>query len=79
MGMRKKNKWEINREDEEEEEQEENKCSVGGPTKLPEKGGGQHQQRPGKEEPLVGRRQEGDNTINNRPVLIGGREWRSAA
>ena len=30
----------------------------GGPTKLPEKGGGQ-QQRPGKEEPLVGRRQEG--------------------
>ena len=33
-------------------------CWEGGPTKLPEKGGGQHQ-RPGKEEPLVGRRQEG--------------------
>ena len=34
----------------------------GGPTKLPEKGGGQ-QQRPGKEEPLVGRRQEGAGDI----------------
>ena len=50
MGMTKKSKWRINRE---EEEEEENKCSRGGPTKLPEKGGGQHQQRPGKEEPMV--------------------------
>ena len=32
--------------------------SNGGPTKLPAKGGGQ-QQRPGKEEPLVGWRKEG--------------------
>ena len=29
-------------------------CRQGGPTKLPAKGGGQ-QQRPGKEEPLVGK------------------------
>ena len=33
-------------------------CRQGGPTKLPAKGGGQ-QQRPGKEEPLVGWRKEG--------------------
>ena len=33
-------------------------CRQGGPTKLPGKGGGQ-QQRPGKEEPLVGWRKEG--------------------
>ena len=32
-------------------------CRQGGPTKLPGKGGGQ-QQRPGKEEPLVGWRKE---------------------
>ena len=32
-------------------------CRQGGPTKLPAKGGGQ-QQRPGKEEPLVGWRKE---------------------
>ena len=42
----------------EEEEGANRVCWEGGPTKLPEKGGGQHQ-RPGKEEPLVGRRQEG--------------------
>ena len=34
-------------------------CRQGGPTKLPAKGGGQ-QQRPGKEEPLVGRRKESE-------------------
>ena len=33
-------------------------CRQGGPTKLPAMGGGQ-QQRPGKEEPLVGWRKEG--------------------
>ena len=39
-------------------EEENRDCRKGGPTKLPAKGGGQ-QQRPGKEEPLVERRQEG--------------------
>ena len=40
------------------EEGENRGCRQGGPTKLPAKGGGQ-QQRPGKEEPLVGWREEG--------------------
>ena len=35
-------------------EEENRDCRKGGPTKLPAKGGGQ-QQRPGKEEPLVGK------------------------
>ena len=39
-------------------EEENRDCRKGGPTKLPAKGGGQ-QQRPGKEEPLVGWRKEG--------------------
>ena len=38
-------------------EGENSDCRKGGPTKLPGKGGG-HQHRPGKEEPLVGWRQE---------------------
>ena len=38
----------------EEEEGANRVCWEGGPTKLPEKGGG-HQQRPEKEEPLVGK------------------------
>ena len=36
----------------------------GGPTKLPEKGGG-HQQRPGKEEPLVGK-EDGEENLRRR-------------
>ena len=40
------------------EEGENRGCRQGGPTKLPAMGGGQ-QQRPGKEEPLVGWRKEG--------------------
>ena len=67
-------------------EEGENKISwEGGPTKLPERGGGQ-QQRPGKEEPLVGRRQEGANDQHRhycwnqflvgflRPVIMTGNE-----
>ena len=54
-------------------EEGENKISwEGGPTKLPERGGGQ-QQRPGKEEPLVGW-EEGRNQrppTQLKPVLGG--------
>ena len=54
-------------------EEGENKISwEGGPTKLPEKGGGQ-QQRPGKEEPLVGRRQEGAG--KNIIIIAGVSSW----
>ena len=48
----------------EEEEGANRVCWEGGPTKLPEKGGGQHQ-RPGKEEPLVGRRKEGPSDLQH--------------
>ena len=54
-------------------EEGENKISwEGGPTKLPERGGGQ-QQRPGKEEPLVGRRQEGAGA--NIVIIAGVSSW----
>ena len=44
----------INREEEEEENEYKSSNWNGGPTKLPAKGGSQ-QQRPGNEEPLVGK------------------------
>lgn len=48
----------------EEEEGANRVCWEGGPTKLPEKGGGQHQ-RPGKEEPLVGK-EDGEENLRRR-------------
>ena len=45
----------------------------GGPTKLPAKGGGQ-QQRPGKEEPLVGWRKEGATDLKPLAKQEGGEE-----
>ena len=45
----------------------------GGPTKLPAKGGGQ-QQRPGKEEPLVGWRKEGATDLKPLAKQGGGEE-----
>ena len=47
--------------------------SCGGPTKLPAKGGGQ-QQRPGKEEPLVGWRKEGATDLKPLAKQGGGEE-----
>ena len=44
-----------------------------GPTKLPAKGGGQ-QQRPGKEEPLVGWRKEGATDLKPLAKQGGGEE-----
>ena len=55
-------------------EEGENKISwEGGPTKLPERGGGQ-QQRPGKEEPLVGWRKEGATDLKPLAKQGGGEE-----
>ena len=48
-------------------------CWQGGPTKLPAKGGGQ-QQRPGKEEPLVGWRKEGATDLKPLAKQGGGEE-----
>ena len=48
-------------------------CRQGGPTKLPAKGGGQ-QQRPGKEEPLVGWRKEGATDLKPLAKQGGGEE-----
>ena len=48
-------------------------CRQGGPTKLPAKGGGQ-QQRPGKEEPLVGWRKEGATDLKPLAKQEGGEE-----
>ena len=60
-----------------EEEEEENEYKIsnwnGGPTKLPAKGGGQ-QQRPGKEEPLVGWRKEGATDLKPLAKQGGGEE-----
>ena len=39
----------------------------GGPTKLPEKGGGQ-QQRPGKEEPLVGMEEGAEKEVDQQGI-----------
>ena len=59
---------------EEEEENEYKRAnSNGGPTKLPAKGGGQ-QQRPGKEEPLVGWRKEGATDLKPLAKQGGGEE-----
>ena len=54
-------------------EGENSDCRKGGPTKLPAKGGGQ-QQRPGKEEPLVGWRKEGATDLKPLAKQGGGEE-----
>ena len=54
-------------------EEENRDCRKGGPTKLPAKGGGQ-QQRPGKEEPLVGWRKEGATDLKPLAKQGGGEE-----
>ena len=55
------------------EEGENRGCRQGGPTKLPAMGGGQ-QQRPGKEEPLVGWRKEGATDLKPLAKQGGGEE-----